>query len=168
MHADFQIKRAMSKGDTKLLAEWEEHVKKMQQTCLVTRRQPPQRSACPNTDCQHEFKGPGAWDEWTEHVGRHLEKGEAQCQSVDPLLAQWALDEKIIERKPDGDYRLCVTNGMPSQGTNGSMVTDPRYSTSVLAPVADAPQRASSSQSGDVAMMDATPASNEDTREQSS
>ncbi|PHH71694.1 hypothetical protein CDD82_6370 [Ophiocordyceps australis] len=168
MHADFQIKRAMSKGDTKLLAEWEEHVKKMQQTCLVTRRQPPQRSACPKTDCQHEFKGAGAWDEWTEHVGRHLEKGEAQCLSIDTLLAQWALEEKIIERKADGGYRLCVTNGMGSQGSNGSMVAEAICSTSGLAAVGDGSQGAESSNSGDVGMIDGTAATNEDTREQSS
>lgn len=112
MHAPFQVKRAMSKRESKLLVEWEEHVKSMQQTCLVTRRQPPQRSACPKAGCQHEFNGAGSWDEWTEHVGRHMEKGEAQGLGVDDLLAQWALDEGIIETKGDGEYRLCAANGV--------------------------------------------------------
>ncbi|EAQ92260.1 hypothetical protein CHGG_00495 [Chaetomium globosum CBS 148.51] len=111
MHAPFAIKKALSKGDNKLQAEWDTHVKEMQTTCLVTRRQPPQRSACPKPDCQSVFEGPGSWDEWTEHVGRHMEKGEAHRMGVDQLLAQWALDECIIENHGDGEYRLCGGNG---------------------------------------------------------
>lgn len=111
MHAPFAIKKALTKGDSKLQVEWESHVKEMQQSCLVTRRQPPQRSACPRSDCQSVFEGTGSWDEWTEHVGRHMEKGEAQKLGVDDLLAKWALDEGIIEQKEDGEYRLCSGAG---------------------------------------------------------
>jgi hypothetical protein len=111
MHAPFAIKKAISKGDSKLQAEWDAHVKEMQATCLVTRRQPPQRSACPKPDCQSVFEGPGSWDEWTEHVGRHMEKGEANRMGVDRLLAKWALDEGIIEDQGDGEYKLCGGNG---------------------------------------------------------
>ncbi|PFH56847.1 hypothetical protein XA68_15864 [Ophiocordyceps unilateralis] len=120
MHAPFHVKRAMTKGDTKLLADWEESVKNMQQSCLVTRRQPPQRSACPKPGCQHEFSGAGSWDEWTEHVGRHMEKGEAQSLGVDALLARWALDEGIIEAKGDGEYRLCAANNGLATGAHGA------------------------------------------------
>lgn len=35
-----------------------------------------------------------------------MEKGEANRLGVDRLLARWALDEQIIERKEDGEYRL--------------------------------------------------------------
>ncbi|KAL2175861.1 uncharacterized protein P884DRAFT_271177 [Thermothelomyces heterothallicus CBS 202.75] len=111
MHAPFAIKKAITKSDSKLQAEWDAHVKEMQTTCLVTRRKPPQRSACPKPDCQSVFEGPGSWDEWTEHVGRHMEKGEAGRMGVDPLLAKWALDEGIIEELGDGEYRLCAGNG---------------------------------------------------------
>ncbi|KAJ3560538.1 hypothetical protein NPX13_g9267 [Xylaria arbuscula] len=111
MHAPFAIKKALAKGDSKLQVEWETHVKDMQQSCLVTRRRPPQRSACPKPDCASIFEGPTSWDEWTEHVGRHMEKGEADRLGVDRLLAKWALDEGIIERKEDGEYRLCSGNG---------------------------------------------------------
>lgn len=107
MHAPFQIKRALAKGDSKLQQEWESHVKDMQISCLVTRRAPPQRSACPKADCANIFEGAGSWDDWTEHVGRHMEKGEAARLGVDRLLAKWALDEGIIEKKDDGEYRLC-------------------------------------------------------------
>ncbi|KAK5632124.1 hypothetical protein RRF57_007838 [Xylaria bambusicola] len=111
MHAPFAIKKALAKGDSKLQVEWETHVKDMQQSCLVTRRRPPQSSACPKADCASIFEGPTSWDEWTEHVGRHMEKGEADRLGVDRLLAKWALDEGIIERKEDGEYRLCSGNG---------------------------------------------------------
>ncbi|KAI1121917.1 hypothetical protein F5Y10DRAFT_255254 [Nemania abortiva] len=111
MHAPFAIKKALAKGDSKLQVEWETHVKDMQQSCLVTRRRPPQSSACPKPDCASIFEGPTSWDEWTEHVGRHMEKGEADRLGVDRLLAKWALEEGIIERKEDGEYRLCSGNG---------------------------------------------------------
>lgn len=107
MHAPFAIKKALAKGESKLQTEWEAHVKEMQTTCLVTRRLPPQRSSCPKQDCSNLFEGAGSWDDWTEHVGRHMEKGEAGRLGIDNLLAQWALAEGIIEEKGGGEYRLC-------------------------------------------------------------
>jgi len=128
MHAPFAIKKAIAKGDSKLQLEWETHVKEMQASCLVIRRSPPQRSACPKADCSNAFEGAGSWDDWTEHVGRHMEKGEAGRLGVDRLLARWALDEGIIERKEDGEYRLCGTEreggmsaGYYSDGNGGVM-----------------------------------------------
>ncbi|GAW16284.1 hypothetical protein ANO14919_057070 [Xylariales sp. No.14919] len=118
MHAPFAIKKALAKGDSKLQVEWETHVKDMQQSCLVTRRRPPQSSACPKPDCASIFEGPTSWDEWTEHVGRHMEKGEADRLGVDRLLAKWALEEGIIERKEDGEYRLCSGNGSSAEKEN--------------------------------------------------
>jgi len=121
MHAPFAIKKAIAKGDSKLQLEWETHVKEMQTSCLVTRRMPPQRSACPKADCSNVFEGAGSWDDWTEHVGRHMEKGEASRLGVDKLLAQWALSEGIIERKEDGEYRLCGTD---REGNAGGYYSD--------------------------------------------
>lgn len=121
MHAPFQIKRTIAKGDSKLMAEWDAHVKEMQQSCLVTRRHPPQKSACPRKECNAVFEGPTSWDEWTEHVGRHMEKGEAQRLGIDKLLAEWALDEGIIELRSDGEYRLCASNGTFPSSSNGGM-----------------------------------------------
>ncbi|KAL1865697.1 hypothetical protein Daus18300_007073 [Diaporthe australafricana] len=110
MHAPFAIKKALTKGDSKLNAEWENHVKEMQQSCLVTRREPPQQVSCPKHDCQKEFEGHIAWDEWTEHVGRHMEKGDGAKLGVDSMLAKWALDEAIIERDEFGGYRFSTQN----------------------------------------------------------
>jgi hypothetical protein len=139
MHAPFAIKKALAKGDSKLQQEWEVHVKEMQISCLVTRRQPPQRSACPKADCANVFEGTGSWDDWTEHVGRHMEKGEAGRLGVDRLLARWALDQGIIERKEDGEYRFIGTEreggaggaGYYSDG-NGTPVLGRRLSNSMI------------------------------------
>lgn len=120
MHAPFQIKRPASKGDVKIQAEWELHVRSMQQSCLVNRRYPPQKSACPNPDCRSVFEGPGSWDEWTEHVGRHMEKGEGGKLSVDRHLIDWALDENIIESRGGGNYRLSSGNGTGNGNSNGA------------------------------------------------
>ncbi|ORY57261.1 uncharacterized protein BCR38DRAFT_490230 [Pseudomassariella vexata] len=128
MHAPFAIKKAIAKGDSKLQVEWETHVKEMQTSCLVTRRQPPQRSACPKPDCASVFEGPTSWDEWTEHVGRHMEKGEANRLGVDRLLAKWALDEGIIERKEDGEYRLCTGTGTSAEKDTGGNNSAGNYS----------------------------------------
>lgn len=126
MHAPFQIKRPASKGDAKIQAEWEMHVRSMQQSCLISRRYPPQKSACPNPECRSVFEGVGSWDEWTEHVGRHMEKGEGASMGVDHHLIDWALDEGIIESKGGGTYRLTSTthgnshNHSISGGSSGS------------------------------------------------
>ncbi|KXJ90784.1 hypothetical protein Micbo1qcDRAFT_135059 [Microdochium bolleyi] len=127
MHAPFAIKKSLttrSDSDyTRLLLEWEAHVKEMQASCLVVRRRPPQRSACPNPGCGSVFEGVSAWDEWTEHVGRHMEKGEAAGgrMGADGLLAEWALLEGVIERVEGGGYRL--VSGM---GQAASPVVDGR------------------------------------------
>lgn len=118
MHAPHEVKIPAATGDTSVHRRWEAHVKKMQQCCLLTRRKPPQKSACPMERCHQQFEGSGAWDEWTEHVGRHLEKGDTQHFGVDEILKQWALDERIIERVSNGHYRL-----LPS-GTNANALED--------------------------------------------
>lgn len=119
MHAPFAIKKALSKGDGKLQSEWEDHVKEMHSSCLMTRRLPPQRSECPKLDCVHAFEGPGSWDEWMEHVGRHMEKGDAGNFGIDLLLAGWALEEGIIEENGEGGYRICGAEGS-SSSTHGA------------------------------------------------
>ena len=119
MHAPLSIKKAVSK-DSKLLMDWENHVKDMQQSCLIQRRHPPHKSACPKPDCNTAFEGRASWDEWTEHVGRHMEKGEGQGLGVDGLLAQWALEEGIIEQKEDGEFKLVEhANGMGGAANGG-------------------------------------------------
>lgn len=116
MHAPFAIKKALTKGDSKLQSDWENHVKEMQVSCLVTRREPPQHVACPKPDCLKEFEGHIAWDEWTEHVGRHMEKGDGLRIGVDRLLAKWALEEGIIEPAEEGEYRFASQDEINGPG----------------------------------------------------
>ncbi|ERS97373.1 hypothetical protein HMPREF1624_06705 [Sporothrix schenckii ATCC 58251] len=74
---------------------------------------------------QHQQSPLNAWDEWTEHVGRHMENGEGEFLGVDDLLISWALDEGIISRTEDNTYRLCNPMGSGtgggSNGNGGSM-----------------------------------------------
>lgn len=123
MHAPFAIKKSLVKGDSKQHAEWEAHLKEMQQSCLVIRRSPPQRSACPKPDCRSVFEGYGSWDEWTEHVGRHMEKNEAAQLGVDDHLVKWALKENIIEPQDDGEYKLCAEK-TEGQANGSSFISD--------------------------------------------
>lgn len=102
MHAPVDVKRSLPHEPQE---EWEAHVRAMQDSCLVTRRQPPQKSACPKEECKIVFEGRRAWDEWTEHVGRHMEKGQTDGLGVDRLLVEWSLREGIVEGT-EGNYRL--------------------------------------------------------------
>lgn len=125
MHAPVQVKRALAKGDNgQQGSEWETYVREMQQRCLIQRRHPPRRSSCPKPNCVNTFEGPTAWDEWTEHVGRHMEKGEGDNLGVDGLLLRYALDEGIVERVGDKEYRLVQvlgSGGGPSQQVSQAM-----------------------------------------------
>ena len=114
MHAPFQIKRAVVKTDARVQQDWDDYVREMQRSCIVQRREPPRKAACPKDACQVVFEGLSAWDEWTEHVGRHMEKSGGARLGIDPLLAKWALDEDIIEGSGNGEYRLVGSSGSGS------------------------------------------------------
>ncbi|KAM3504393.1 hypothetical protein MY10362_003593 [Beauveria mimosiformis] len=121
MHAPLEVKRALAKGDNgQQQSEWESYVREMQQTCLIQRRHAPQRSSCPKPGCANSFEGPTAWDEWTEHVGRHMEKGEGDNLGVDEMLLRYALDEGIVERIDEGTYKLCQMLGSGGGGPSQS------------------------------------------------
>ncbi len=133
MHAPPDVRKAIQKRDAKVETEWEDYVKEMQKTCCIQRRLPPQRSACPRSECNRLFEGRGAWDEWTEHVGRHLENGEGDSLGVDNLLVSWAVEEGIITLDDDDKYRLSNpmgTGGM-SSGLNTFPVSNGHASTAV-------------------------------------
>lgn len=73
------------------------------------------------------FDGASAWDDWTEHVGRHMEKGEAQRLGVDELLTKWALEEGVIEKVGDGEYRLTAASSVGG-GAYGTSWSSERHS----------------------------------------
>ncbi|CAK7268573.1 hypothetical protein SEPCBS57363_003162 [Sporothrix epigloea] len=120
MHAPVDVRKAIQKGNPKVETQWEEYVKEMQKTCCIVRRLPPQRSACPRPECDRLFEGRSAWDEWTEHVGRHMENGEGDFLGVDNLLISWALNEGIISLAEDGSFSLCNPIGSGSSGGGNS------------------------------------------------
>ncbi|RDL37641.1 uncharacterized protein BP5553_05074 [Venustampulla echinocandica] len=107
------------KNSTKKDREWEDKLKDLGRTCMVSNRQAPTRLGCPVEGCGTIFEGNGAWDERMEHVGRHLEVGaknadsEAVYQENDYLLIRWAVTERIIEPKPGHarGYRLVIGGG---------------------------------------------------------
>jgi len=114
MHAPFAVKRQNKKN-----AEWEEKLKELQVSCSVVKRHPPTRLACPLRECGTVFEGSSCWDDRMEHVGKHLEKAATTSginkgsveQGDDDLLVEWALRERIIERRPGGGFRLALTSG---------------------------------------------------------
>lgn len=111
MHAPFSVKRQNKKN-----AEWEERLKQLQVSCLVVKRHPPTRLACPLTECGMHFEGGGCWDDRMEHVGKHLEKAATALdmdveQGDDDLLVSWAMAERIIEGRPGGGFKLALNNG---------------------------------------------------------
>lgn len=114
MHAPFAVKRQNKKN-----AEWEEKLKELQVSCLVVKRHPPTRLACPVQDCGVVFDGSTCWDERMEHVGKHLERAATTTgmnkvvveQGDDDLLLGWALREGIIDTKIGGGFRLLLGGG---------------------------------------------------------
>ena len=74
------------------------------QRCWRLLRDPPSCSACgfcapdPKTKQPVVFSGPGSWDERMEHVGRHLEKCEKDCnEEEDVVLRNWLIQEGLLE-----------------------------------------------------------------------
>jgi predicted DNA-binding protein len=117
MHTPFPVKRQQKKTP-----EWEERIKELQINCLKVRRTPPTKTKCPVRTCGQIFEGPTSWDERMEHVGKHLEKTSATSngatvneiveQESDEFMIEWALRERIIERRTSGGYRLHSDAGL--------------------------------------------------------
>lgn len=127
MHAPFAIKKALHKGNDKMQADWETHVKDMQVNCLVIRREPPEYVVCPHPECGKVIEGITAWDEWTEHVGRHMEKGDGLKIKIDDPLVKYALKEGIIEQTESGEFRFAQLeelNGYGSMSRRESLVNN--------------------------------------------
>ncbi len=141
MHAPFQIKKNLSKADSPMSTEWEARIKDLQRTCHIINRTPPQKSACPKPNCQSSFEGLNSWDEWTEHVGRHLEKSEGQHLGVDPLLATWAVEVNIIERADGGGYKLCGQQATREKDQNYPFVSETAMAEGQSQPVQDGPDQ---------------------------
>ena len=78
--------------------------------CLMDIRSPPPYSVCGfcNSEQETVFQGMGSWEARMEHVGRHLESGHGEKQQwrEDVQLRGWMLQEGLVEKAADGQWRL--------------------------------------------------------------
>lgn len=78
--------------------------------CLMDIRNPPPYSVCGFCTLEQEtvFQGMGSWEARMEHVGRHLESGHGETQQwrEDVQLREWMVQEGLIEKMADGQWRL--------------------------------------------------------------
>ncbi|KAI5456135.1 hypothetical protein BGZ63DRAFT_96180 [Mariannaea sp. PMI_226] len=80
-------------------------IERLQSECITASRDRPEHLHCARRECQKVFKRLADWDEWTEHVWLHVEKGEG-CGVADVFI-HFALESGIIEIQGENDYRLC-------------------------------------------------------------
>jgi len=92
---------ASKEPSAKVMQEFEESLKEVQQRCWHERRTPPQRSSC--GFCRRVFEGPTGWEERMEHVGKHFEgkhngvsDAEKLQEEEDEDLRDWAIREGIV------------------------------------------------------------------------
>lgn len=113
MHAPHAVKKRGIRD-----ARWEEEVRLLQESCMITRREPPSYTRCGK--CNMDFDGPSCWDDRMEHVGRHLGDTEGGGEVIDNSLVEWALRERIIERVAGGKdkYKLVIDGDAGGQGSD--------------------------------------------------
>jgi hypothetical protein len=118
MHTPLEVRRQKDKmtyGWMRTEAEWKGRLEELQNSCLRVKRQLPAKLACPVEECCAVFKDANCWDARMDHMGKHLEKAARSIgpdilvveQQDDQLLVDWALRERIIEKKRTGDFQLC-------------------------------------------------------------
>jgi hypothetical protein len=119
MHTPYMLKEG-----SKEHAEWEEKLKELQVSCLILKRNPPPRLACPDKDCETVFEGANCWDDRMDHFAKHVQRagialGRDQMvvkEGCDELLIDWVLKERIIESIPGGGFQNCPQNGLKGHG----------------------------------------------------
>ena len=91
-------------------------VPKIQERCLIVRRQPPQGSSCGFCHGNGNGNGPRvfeSWEERMEHVGRHYENAAASGEDVRPEkwvrdeeLVRWSVAERLVVADNHGGFTL--------------------------------------------------------------
>ncbi|KAI5284226.1 hypothetical protein KEM54_001507 [Ascosphaera aggregata] len=76
---------------------FESQISEICRRCFVHVRHPPALSGC--TYCGMTFD---TWSKRLEHVGCHFEKGDTELQEEDVDLRDWAIQEGILTRSPQG------------------------------------------------------------------
>ena len=73
----------------------------IQERCQIINRAPPKQGRC--GFCGKQFKGESCWDDYLEHVGKHLEGlEESQQQWKDEGLRAWMVSEGLLEQNRKG------------------------------------------------------------------
>ncbi|KAH8881537.1 hypothetical protein GQ53DRAFT_754184 [Thozetella sp. PMI_491] len=95
--------------------DWEAHLRTLASRAMQDRCALPTYMRCPAPGCEFEFRGPDAWDQRMEHVGRHLERAAASEEPPvefggphDPTLIEWASHHEVavIRRGATGRWEL--------------------------------------------------------------
>jgi hypothetical protein len=61
---------------------------------LIAKTQPPPQLACAKLGCERVFREDDIWRTWMEHVGQHMEKGDAVVPGDD--LIEWAKNSPTV------------------------------------------------------------------------
>ena len=94
---------------------WEDRIKDLQEICQQVNRQSPRVLRCPVAECGVHFGGSKCWDDYMEHVAKHLEKAAVTKDApsvrheIEQLFVAWALQEGVINLL-DGEYKLTSTS----------------------------------------------------------
>lgn len=92
----------------------------LQRDAHIVLRHPPQRSECTFCDEKGVF---GNWEARMEHVGKHLEQGDAErvIEKEDLELKRWMMDHHLLVSDQMGGYRLAGCDGKRGRGSKKVM-----------------------------------------------
>ena len=68
----------------------------MEASSLIAGKQPPHQLACAKPGCERRFEPRFGWKSWLDHVGQHMQDGEATQPGTD--LIEWAQDSMLAVR----------------------------------------------------------------------
>jgi uncharacterized C2H2 Zn-finger protein len=109
-------------------AEWKKVSKRFRDSAIRKRCQLPTLMQCPAEGCTREFTGVKAWDERTEHIGRHMEHAIGGHKPpvvfgpvTDRLFWTWAASSaaRIVQPTATG-WELCLGNADRSSSRSRS------------------------------------------------
>lgn len=115
------------------LQEWEDKLRYLQERALMERCTLPSYLSCPAFGCEAEFWGEPEWDNYMEHVARHLERAaQGNEPNIDfgthnkPSLLQWASSPmvNILQRVQDGSWVLTRQSSIALQDPRSSHPTE--------------------------------------------
>ena len=89
----------------------EDNISDHQKRCFQSLRRLPRESTC--LFCERNFTGPDSWEDYVEHIGRHLEKDRKDTRKLSPqnwkhgeYIEKYLLEEGLIVRGKDGEWKI--------------------------------------------------------------